>query len=80
MTTKFIQSGTEPQTRYARDLIGLVKAARPFVEGFTYDPGHSDLDNEQPIHVQVTLGDWRRLNYFLSGLSSAALDASKEQK
>lgn len=29
-------------------------------KGFTYDPGHSDLDDEQPIHVQMTLGDYRR--------------------
>jgi sigma54-dependent transcription regulator len=28
--------------------------------GFTYDPGHSDLDNEQPITVSMTLGDYRR--------------------
>lgn len=40
----------------------MLKAVLPFVEGFTYDPGHSDLDNEQPIHVRVTLGDWRRLH------------------
>ena len=30
------------------------------VAGFTYDPGHSDLDNEQPINVCMTLGDYRR--------------------
>ena len=29
------------------------------VDGFTYDPGHSDLDDEQPINVRMTLGDWR---------------------
>lgn len=32
---------------------------RAVVAGFTYDPGHSDLDNEQPITVQMTLGDYR---------------------
>ena len=35
------------------------------VSGFTYDPGHSDLDNEQSIHVRMSLGDYRaacRLN------------------
>lgn len=26
------------------------------------DGRHSDLDNEQPITITVTLGDWRRLN------------------
>lgn len=43
-------------------------AVKPFVDGFTYNPGHSDLDNEQPIHITVTLGDWRKLNWALSGL------------
>ena len=33
--------------------------ARIIAAGFEYDPGHSDLDNEQPIHVRMTLGDWR---------------------
>lgn len=44
----------------------LEKAAKPFLDGFTYNPGHSDLDNEQPIHVSVTLGDWRKLNMALA--------------
>lgn len=48
----------------------LLKAARPFRDGFTYDPGHSDLDNEQPIHVKVTLGDWRLLNFALNKCES----------
>lgn len=43
----------------------LTEAAKPFRDAFNYDPGHSDLDNEQPIHVRVTLGDWRRLNMAL---------------
>jgi hypothetical protein len=29
------------------------------VSGFTYDPGHSDLDDCQPIHVRMTLGEYR---------------------
>jgi hypothetical protein len=40
----------------------LFNAARRICEAFTYDPGHSDLDNEQPIAIHCTLGDWRRLN------------------
>jgi len=28
--------------------------------GYNYDPGSSDLDDEQPIHVRITLGDYRR--------------------
>lgn len=37
-----------------------------FVDGFKPDPGTSDLDNEQPIHVRVTLGDWRRARALLA--------------
>jgi len=40
-----------------RDIYPLVDAV---VKGFTYDPGYSDLDDEQPIHVLMTLGDYRR--------------------
>ena len=43
----------------------IANAAAKFRDAFTYDPGHSDLDNEQPIHVTVTLGDWRKLDYLL---------------
>jgi hypothetical protein len=42
--------------------MNLFNAARKICESFTYDPGHSDLDNEQPIAIHCTLGDWRRLN------------------
>ena len=38
----------------------LAEALIPLLKGFTYDPGHSDLDNEQPITLHVTLGDFRR--------------------
>jgi hypothetical protein len=30
------------------------------VDGYDYNPGDSDLDNEQPIHVRMNLGDYRR--------------------
>lgn len=40
-----------------RDTLPLVTAIK---DGFAYDPGHSDLDDEQPIHVSITLGDYRR--------------------
>ena len=43
------------------------KLLRKVRDGFTYDPGHSDLDSEQPIHVRITLGDWRRINSLLRG-------------
>ncbi len=44
----------------------LADIARKFRDAFKYDPGHSDLDREQPIHITVTLGDWRDLNYLLN--------------
>ncbi len=40
-----------------RDILSLVRAIK---EGMEYDPGHSDLDNEQPIHVCIPLGEYRR--------------------
>ena len=42
---------------WAINAAGLAKTVR---EGFDYDPGHSDLDDEQPIHVRMTLGDYRK--------------------
>jgi hypothetical protein len=49
----------------ARPSGSLAKAAAKIRDAFTYDPGHSDLDDEQPIHITVTLGDWRNLNHAL---------------
>lgn len=55
----------------------LVKAASAIRDAFNYDPGHSDLDNEQPIHISTTLGAWRRLNHALFFPKHAAeLDAN----
>jgi hypothetical protein len=34
--------------------------AQAVKDGFDYDPGDSDLDDEQPIYVNMTLGDYRR--------------------
>ena len=44
----------------------IAKAAQPFRDAFDYDPGHSDLDDEQPINITVTLGDWRRRDFALA--------------
>ena len=44
----------------AYEIIALREALGVIAKGFTYDPGHSDLDDEQPIHVSMTLGDYRR--------------------
>lgn len=46
----------------SRDVTPLVRAV---VNGMVYDPGHSDLDDEQPIHVSMTLGDYRRARRLL---------------
>ncbi len=40
-----------------RDVLPVLVAV---AKGYSYDPGDSDLDNEQPIHVRMTLGDYRR--------------------
>ena len=52
--------------RIKKERDALAAAARPIRDAFTYDPGHSDLDNEQPIHISVTLGAWRNLNFALN--------------
>jgi hypothetical protein len=41
----------------------LYGAAKPFAKAFEdfSDPGTSDLDNEQPVSISMTLGDWRKL-------------------
>lgn len=52
-----------------RDVTPLVRAVK---EGFEYDPGHSDLDDEQPIHVSMTLGEYRRAMRLLFELEKSA--------
>lgn len=42
----------------ARDVHPLLSA---ITAGYAYDPGDSDLDDEQPIHVRLTLGEYRRM-------------------
>jgi hypothetical protein len=41
---------------------GLVLAALNIRGRFAYNPGHSDLDDDQPITIHAKLGDWRRLD------------------
>jgi len=43
---------------FAGDLISDVRVV---LAGFKTDPGTSDLDDEQPINVWMTLGDYRRM-------------------
>lgn len=33
---------------------------RAILDGYDYNPGSSDLDDEQPINVRMTLGEYRR--------------------
>lgn len=40
-----------------RDVLPVLRAV---ADGYTYDPGSSDLDDEQPITVRMSLGDYRR--------------------
>lgn len=46
----------------------LLDAARKVRDAFNYNPGHSDLDAEQPIHITIPLGVWRDLNYAVTCL------------
>jgi hypothetical protein len=41
----------------------LLSDIRVVLAGFKTDPGTSDLDDEQPINVWMTLGDYRRMAY-----------------
>lgn len=41
----------------------LDQALRAVVNGYSYTPGDADLDDEQPIHVSITLGDYRRIRH-----------------
>jgi hypothetical protein len=38
----------------------LLKLVTAVCNGYPYNPGDSDLDNVQPIHVRMTLGDYRK--------------------
>jgi hypothetical protein len=42
--------------RTEKDILPLLKA---IVNGMYYDPGHSDLDDEQPMNVSIPLGAYR---------------------
>ena len=55
----------------AKEIAQLLQIATKFRDAFHYDPGHSDLDNEQPIAIHVTLGDWRKLNWALQQVSNS---------
>jgi hypothetical protein len=52
-------SKTVLRVRDERNL--LAKELKLVLAGFEEDPGTSDLDDEQPISVSITLGDYRRI-------------------
>jgi len=53
-----MKANPEQQLRFlSRDVLPILQA---ITRGYTYDPGSSDLDDEQPINVRMTLGDYRR--------------------
>jgi hypothetical protein len=59
-----LATSTQPYVEYC-----LLHKAAPelhkllclIAKGYHYDPGSSDLDDEQPIAVWMTLGDYRRI-------------------
>ncbi len=64
-----IQATAEQQLGFlVRDVHPLLVAV---TDGYTYDPGDSDLDDEQPINVRITLGDYRRANHLMYELRKA---------
>lgn len=56
----------EQQTRFlARNAVTVLA---PFLAGFVPDPGTSDLDDEQPIWIHATLGEYRKARNFMRHL------------
>jgi len=41
-------------------LLAIMDVLTALVNGYDYNPGSSDLDNEQIIHVRMNLGVYRR--------------------
>ncbi len=60
---KMITFTPEQQLRCLANNVQPILVA--LVDGYSYDPGDSDLDNEQPISVRMTLGDYRRASALL---------------
>lgn len=61
----FFGSGAEAKANarlFATSRI-LLEVLKLCAAGFTPYPGTSDLDNEQPIWLRITLGDYRRMGH-----------------
>lgn len=65
----------EQQLRFlSRNVVDILA---PVLAGFIPDPGTSDLYDEQPIWVSMTLGDYRRasrLSYEVKRMDDKAVD------
>lgn len=59
-----INARPEEQLPWRPGQQNMLPLLNAIVAGYAYDPGDSDLDNEQPINVRMTLGDYR-LAWFL---------------
>lgn len=52
---------TKLEHKLTADRDALLIGACVVIAGYDYNPGDSDLDDEQPIHVRMTLGDYRKI-------------------
>jgi hypothetical protein len=52
----------------------IIRVLKAVVAGMEYNPGHSDLDNEQPVHVCIPLGEYRRARRLLRTLEGPDRD------
>jgi hypothetical protein len=81
-TTDFDQEvPRDPREEDLHDLLVIARDAHKLMTevkaGFEYDPGHSDLDNEQPIHVTITLGAYRKLQWQIERIERAIAEGRK---
>jgi len=56
------QEANQRRAQYKKEAAerAAISFLKIIVDGYSYDPGDSDLDNEQPISVRMTLGDYRK--------------------
>jgi len=50
----------EQDAKQKRLALALYATAQAVINGYDYTPGDSDLDDEQPIYISMTLGDYRK--------------------
>ena len=55
-------------TRERHRYLHLLRTA---LDGYDYNPGDSDLDNEQPIYVRMTLKEYRALRSLMRDVEDA---------